>query len=286
VTVQKNSGPVIDARKAARALKRAFEYAGLDHQNRDDRSRLFALTDEYFRPRPRRKAVGRPEGSAKWDSKELIMLFRHWQSALWKEGIDHFLLSGKVWIGSGKEWIERPRKHKEAVALLRKHFPNEYKDDKDRAIIRRLSAAMRWWDKWVKRQQEDLEKRFRRIIEAVGGPAQIIRLLDEAEKVDCVKVNFSVVLKDRHGNNIEELYRDGKPQPVTLGDICCDVLDVPQQGQQEEIIRRGKLIMAITNAKEPLAVLDSDAQMIKDRVLSSARIELEEVEAPEAVITN
>jgi hypothetical protein len=257
-----------DSRKAARSLIRAFkhlglafEHFGLDPQKLDDWDRLRA---EYFRPRPRRKGGGRKKGSAKWDSYALRRLYLNWQRAIYMEGIDHELLP------PGRD--ERPRQRKEAFHLLCKHFPDEYKDDSAssyRAICRRLSAAMRaWkqrrehWDKWIK-QQVDLG--------------------------EAVKIDFSVVLKDWHGNNIEELDRAGKPRPVTLGDMCCDVLDVhmqQDQGARKQILRRFDLIRAITNAKEPLEVLDSDAQMIKDRLLSSARSRPKEVEGAEALTTN
>jgi hypothetical protein len=287
-----------DSRKAARSLIRAFkhlglafEHFGLDPQKLDDWDRLRA---EYFRPRPCRKGGGRKKGSAKWDSYALRRLYLNWQRAIYMEGIDHELLP------PGRD--ERPRQRKEAFHLLCKHFPDEYKDDSAssyRAICRRLSAAMRaWkqrrehWDKWIKQQREDLEKRIRKVIQALGDPDELIRQLDEAMKVDlgeAVKIDFSVVLKDWHGNNIEELDRAGKPRPVTLGDMCCDVLDVhmqQDQGARKQILRRFDLIRAITNAKEPLEVLDSDAQMIKDRLLSSARSRPKEVEGAEALTTN
>lgn len=92
-----------------------------------------------------------------------------------------------------------------------------------------------------------------------------------------MKIQFAIPLRDRFGKNIEQPILVPGQEPalksVTLGDLCCMVLDVQQQSDDAKLkVRRWELIQAITEAEKtfaPLEVLESDVEMMKDRILKS-----------------
>lgn len=91
-----------------------------------------------------------------------------------------------------------------------------------------------------------------------------------------MKIQFAVALKDRFGEPLREPDPRNLPQfrNVTLGDVCCAVLDMNLQGEEpKEKVRRWELIREITKAEQslqPLDMLESDVEMIRQRMFRSS----------------
>lgn len=95
-----------------------------------------------------------------------------------------------------------------------------------------------------------------------------------------MKIQFAVVLKDRHGVDFTEpdpiKSTIGQPpvmKAISLGDICCAVLDVAFQDENTEglkpKLRRAELLEKISAADKsltPLELLDADIEMLKERI--------------------
>ncbi len=96
-----------------------------------------------------------------------------------------------------------------------------------------------------------------------------------------MKIQFATRVKDRFGNDIQEPDMQkpteiGQPpsmKSITLGDICCSVLDAVFQDEANEglkpKLRRAELIAKITASEKsisPMEILDADREMIKERI--------------------
>jgi hypothetical protein len=91
-----------------------------------------------------------------------------------------------------------------------------------------------------------------------------------------MKIQFGAILKDRHGKDMAELDTTTQPPKVTfvtLGAVCCTVLDSAFQDEANEgtspKMRRFEIMKRITEAEaslEPLELLDADVEMIKQRI--------------------
>jgi hypothetical protein len=156
--------------KAADALETVFKGLGLDPLQPEAWDQARDKFVAIFRARQAREALiragrlhghtgkpGRPIGSAEWTGTALLSLAYNLQSVVWaelkKEGPEN--LSKTLWCpysGRGR----CPVSLKKAVALIRERFPDEYKDFNDRALSRRLSAAVQYW-----KRQREFEARFR-----------------------------------------------------------------------------------------------------------------------------
>ena len=84
-----------------------------------------------------------------------------------------------------------------------------------------------------------------------------------------MKIQFAAVLKDRRGNDILDEDKTG----LTLATVCAVVLDTIYQDEANEgykpKLRRSELIERITQAEKtlmPLDLLDSDIEMLKERI--------------------
>jgi len=91
-----------------------------------------------------------------------------------------------------------------------------------------------------------------------------------------MRIQFGATIKNRLGEDLLEFDQRNpeKPRKVTLGDVCCMVLDQQMQEDKnpKDKMRRGDLIEQISEADEslvPLNLLESDREMIKDRILRS-----------------
>lgn len=90
-----------------------------------------------------------------------------------------------------------------------------------------------------------------------------------------MKIQFGNYLKNRLGDDLEEMDQSGKMKKISLGDICCAVLDQQIGGDDrdpKDKLRRWDLIRAITQADHslvPLEMLESDFEMLKERILKS-----------------
>lgn len=90
-----------------------------------------------------------------------------------------------------------------------------------------------------------------------------------------MKLQFAVTLKDRHGEDFTETDPKDKTKDraITLGEVCCSVLDFAFQDEAQEglkpKLRRAEIIDKITVAEKaatPLELLDADVDMLKDRI--------------------
>lgn len=95
-----------------------------------------------------------------------------------------------------------------------------------------------------------------------------------------MKNQFAAPIKDRFGQELKDVDLErsvpGQPpimKPLTLGDICCNVLDMTFQDEANEglkpKLRRGELMEKITQAERtltPLELLDADRELLKERI--------------------
>jgi hypothetical protein len=158
-------------RKAIRTLEKLFKEFGLDVRRESDWALLHGDLAFFF---SRRRKPGRPTGSREWTPRRLIALALHWQKVLIERvGPER----ASLWEVYSKR---PPITLKESVRLIRKRFPEEYKDVGERAISRELRNAKRYREKaeahehwWLEREQErerlerDLE-RLERDLELYG----------------------------------------------------------------------------------------------------------------------
>lgn len=91
-----------------------------------------------------------------------------------------------------------------------------------------------------------------------------------------MRIQFGAYIKNRFGEDFHEVDpRTGQLKRISLGDVCCAVLDAQMSNDSDakDKVRRWELIKAITKAEKelrPLEVLDSDLETIKDRLLKSS----------------
>lgn len=90
-----------------------------------------------------------------------------------------------------------------------------------------------------------------------------------------MKLQFAVNLTDRHGHDITETdpKEKGREKPVSLGQLCCAVLDAPFESDRNEGIkekmRKWDLMKKITDAEKELSPLDlpiEDITFLKERI--------------------